>query len=137
MIVVDTNILAYQLLAQADPTMRGVAARLLAKERILLPVLWRHEFLNVLAGYAKARLLSLEDAEGAWYQAVSMAQHVEAEVDMMRALELSQECGISAYDAQFVALAEGANTVLITEDKRLRHAVGKRAVGMKEYLAAR
>lgn len=136
MIVIDTNVLAYQLLAQADPGMRAVASQLLAKERILMPSLWRHEFLNVLAGYTKVRQLDLVDAEGAWYQALAMVQHVEAEVDMMRALELSREFGISAYDAQFVALAEGANTVLVTEDKKLRHAVGNRATGMKEYLAA-
>jgi predicted nucleic acid-binding protein len=55
---------------------------------------------------------------------------------MARALELALELGVSAYDAQFLALAEAANTVLITEDKRLRLAAGKRARSMAEHLAA-
>lgn len=134
MIVVDTNILAYSILDQADPSIRRQAAKVL-QGQVLLPPLWRHEFLNMLANYAKAKLMSLSAAEDYWHQAVAIAQEAEAEVDMVRALELADELGISAYDAEFVALAEGADTILVTEDRRLRTAAGALAMSMKEFLA--
>jgi predicted nucleic acid-binding protein len=137
MIVIDTNILAYGILEQSDEGLRRQAHSVLdSARRILVPTLWRHEFLNILAGYAKTSALSLDDASRAWYQTVALAQDAEAEVDMIRALELSKQLGISAYDAQFIALAEAANTVLVTEDRRLRSAAGGRAVSMEDYLAA-
>jgi predicted nucleic acid-binding protein len=136
-IVIDTNILAYGVLTQGDPDLRRQAEALLQRaDRILLPALWRHEFLSVLSKYAKKELISMDDAIAAWFHTVALAQDSEAPVDMPRALQLSQELGVSAYDAQYLALAEDANTVLITEDRRLRAAVGPRAKSMEEYLAA-
>ena len=136
MIVVDTNILAYATLTVSDPELRRQAETLLAKaDRILVPGLWRHEFLNTLVNYAQGRHLSPEEAITTWYRTLALAQDSEAPVNMTRAFELSLELGISAYDAQFVALAEDANTVLVTEDRRLRKASGRRAMSMQEYLA--
>ena len=136
MIVIDTNILAYGALAQSEPGLRQQAQAVLnGKDRILVPSLWRHEFLNILSGYARRGFLSVSAAETYWYQAVATIQDVEAEVDMSRALELSVELGVTAYDAQFLALAEGAKAILVTEDRRLRIAAGPRAMSMQEYLA--
>ncbi|HXC64007.1 MAG TPA: type II toxin-antitoxin system VapC family toxin [bacterium] len=138
MIVIDTNVLAYKLLPESDAALRDRAKRLLeGDERILVPTLWRHEFLNILSGYLRAGLLDVEKATGTWYEACAFVESIEAEVDMARALELSKALGVTGYDAQFLALAEGANTVLVTEDKRLLRAAAGRAVSMREHLAAR
>lgn len=137
MIVVDTNVLAYRTLPGADPGLARLARQVLdLGPRLLLPSLWRHEFLNTLASTVKAGYMDLATAEQSWVGAVALAQDAEAPVDMMRALQLSQELRISGYDAQFLALAEAANTVLVTEDKRLRLAAGKRARSMAEHLKA-
>lgn len=137
MIVIDTNILAYHTLEQADPELCRQATRLMSgKTKVLLPSLWRHEFLNALCNYVKAGQMTLEKAQSHWYSTLAIAQAVEAEVDMVRSLALSKELRISAYDAQFLALAEAANTVLVTEDKRLRVAAGTRTRSMAEQLAA-
>ncbi len=136
MIVVDTNVLAYRTLPGVDPELARLSRQVLdLGPRLLLPSLWRHEFLNTLANTVKAGYMDLASAEHAWASAVALAQDSEAPVDMMRALQLSQELRISGYDAQFLALAEAANAVLITEDKRLRQAAGKRARSMAEHLA--
>jgi predicted nucleic acid-binding protein len=137
MIVIDANILAYGVLTQAEADLRRLAQAVLnGPEKVLLPALWRHEFLSVLSLQVKTRSLTLEEAEQAWTQTLALGSHAEAPVDMPRALALSAKLGVSSYDAQYLALAEGANTVLVTEDKRLRKAAGDRAVSMKEYLAA-
>ena len=135
MIVIDTNILAYGILAQSDPTKRAQVEKLLAREQVLVPVLWRHEFLNLLASYAKAGMVTLPVAEGTWRQAVATMQDAEGEVDFVRALEIAAQLNISGYDAEFLALAEGANTVLVTEDQKLRKAAPALALSLKEYLA--
>jgi predicted nucleic acid-binding protein len=137
MIVIDTNILAYLLLEQPEASLKQRAKRLLkAEDRVLLPALWRHEFLNVLSMAVKAGRMSLPEAVDAWFRALAVAEAAEAPVDLPRALEASLRFGISTYDAQFVALAEQSNTILISEDKKLRRAVGALAVSMEEHLAA-
>lgn len=136
MIVIDTNVLAYRFVDATDSPRRSLAERLLERERVLLPTLWRHEFLNVLVNCARIRQIDASQASRSWTDAIATAQDIEAPVDMARALDLALELRISAYDAQFLALAEAANTFLITEDKRLRLAAGKRARSMAEHLAA-
>ena len=138
MIVVDTNVLVYRTLRSADPALAALAAEVLDRGNgLLLPPLWRHEFLNALSTAIKAGMLDLALGVEIWASALALAQGSEAPVDMVRALELSRQLDISAYDAQFVALAEAANTVLVTEDRRLRQAAGSRAMSMRDHLATR
>lgn len=137
MIVVDTNVLAYGTLTVSDPVLRRQAEAISSgAEGILVPGLWRHEYLNTLVNYAQAEHLTLDEAMTAWYRTLALAQESEAPVNMTRALELSVELSLSGHDAQFLALVEEANTVLVTEDRRLRRAAGARAVSMEEHLAS-
>jgi predicted nucleic acid-binding protein len=135
MIVVDTNVLIYCSFQSSEPGL-AVKARALAKAeaRWALPGLWRHEFLNALCSYMRAGSLDSDQAWQLFAEALALYVHQESPVDMGRALELSGEYGISGYDAQFVALAEASNTVLVTEDQRLRRAVGDRAMSIDQYL---
>ena len=137
MIVIDTNILVYLSWQQDEARLNIEADQVLQKDsQVLVPPLWRHEFLNALSQTLKHGAFDLNQASKLWAQALALYESREAPVDLWRALELSQSLGLSTYDAQFVALAEHANTLLITEDRRLRQAVGNRALSMKEYLAA-
>jgi predicted nucleic acid-binding protein len=137
MIVVDTNILIYLSCPQEDQRLAADAGRVIAKAgNLLLPSLWRQEYLSVLSKFLGRKQISLEDAAKLWSQALALYEMSEAKVEMLRALELSQSLSLTTYDAQFVALAEHASTVLVTEDRRLRASVGKRALSMEEYLAA-
>ncbi len=130
MIVVDTNLVAY-LLIRSEHTER--ARRVWAIDRDwILPPLWRHELLSVLSSAVRAGT-PLDSARSVWHLAIEMMAPREHEVNMLRALELSRDLEISAYDAQFLALAEGLDLRLVTGDRRLRRAAGDRAMGMREF----
>lgn len=118
MIVVDTNVIAY-LLIEGDRTKR---ARSLWHDEPdwRVPPLWRHEFLNVLATFAKRGGADLADTTQLWTRAVKTIGSGEIEVDMSAALELAVTTEISAYDAQFITLARRLSVPLVTEDKKLR-----------------
>jgi len=116
-IVVDVNIVAYffiegertedaRTLWQTDPNWR-------------LPVLWRHEFLNVLTSYVRHGGADTPDVLILWRQAVDLLSDGEMEIDWKAALELAVREDISAYDAQYIVLAQTLDTVCITQDKVL------------------
>jgi predicted nucleic acid-binding protein len=116
-IVVDVNVVAY-FLVEGD---RTAAARDLARRDPdwRLPSLWRHEFLNVLATFAREGGATVTEARILWRRAVDVFESREQGVDMESALVLAAENRISAYDAQYIALARQLQTVCITEDRRL------------------
>lgn len=118
MIVVDTNIIAY-LLIEGDRTDR-VRSLWRDEPDWRVPPLWRHEFLNVLATFAKRGGADLADTTQLWGRAVDTIGSCEIEVDMSAALEVAVTTQISAYDAQFITLARRLSVPLVTEDKKLR-----------------
>ena len=117
MIVVDVNVVAY-FLVEGDKT--AVARDLLHRDPDWrLPALWRHEYLNVLATFAREGGATVVEARTLWRRAVELFGPREQTVDMELALALATENRISAYDAQYIALARQLQTVCITEDRRL------------------
>lgn len=130
MIVVDTNIIAH-LLIESE---RTAPARALWQNDPdwRVPTLWRHEFLNVLANYVRHGGMPAEDAHMVWDNAVVLIHRGETEFDLAGALELAITYDISAYDAQFVALAEELSVSLITADKRLLQKFPKIAVSVDQ-----
>ena len=118
MIVVDTNILVY-LFVQGPKT--KLAQRLLESDsRWILPVLWRHEFHNVLVTHVQTKRLSLDQAEGIWNRALDLLADSEREADLPLALRLAVDYKVSGYDAQFLALAYTLDAVCLSEDKTLK-----------------
>lgn len=117
MIVVDTNIVAFFLI-EGDKT--GLVRKLWEIDPDWrLPRLWQHEFLNVLATYARSGGMPAQEVRKIWQTAQNLFREMEYEVDMIAALELAIKHKISAYDAQFVVLARSLHTALVTEDRRL------------------
>ena len=132
MIVVDTNIVAYAMI-EGEKTL--FARRLREKEsRWRLPSLWRHEFLNVLSAYGRENRIAIPQLETLWGLAVSHFAAGESPVDMEKALKLAVQHRISAYDAQFVALAQTLNIPCITEDRRLQKTFPSTVRSMSEFL---
>ncbi len=134
MIVVDTNTIAYFYLntensAQAE----AVYTR---DPDWLAPMLWKSEFRNVLTLYLRRELLSLEEA-------LSIADRTEAEMASREfavltslVLELAAQSTCSAYDCEFVALAQQLDIPLVTADRRLRDAFPARAVSLEDFVQA-
>jgi predicted nucleic acid-binding protein len=60
----------------------------------------------------------------------------EHEPDAAAALAIALEHRISAYDAQYVALALQLKPLLITEDRKLQRALPEQAASLRSFLAS-
>jgi predicted nucleic acid-binding protein len=117
MIVVDTNVLAY-LYLPTDYT-ENAEGLLQHDPEWAAPTLWRSEFRNVLALYLRKNLLTLEQAVAIQAEAESLLHESEYMVNSLDVLRLVQQSKCSAYDCEFVALAQSLNVPLITMDKQI------------------
>lgn len=128
MIVVDSNVVAY-LYLPGEYT--EAAEELLEQDPDwAAPVLWRSGFRNILAGYLRRRLLTLQQACALQNEAEDLLAGSEFEVDSAAVLELVCDSDCSAYDCEFIALAIGLDSKLVTQDKKLLKAFPSRSVAL-------
>ncbi len=132
MIVVDVNIVAYFFIEGQYTT----PARDLWKKDPdwRMPPLWRHEYLNVLVSYVRHGGAQSNAMVQLWRQAVTLFRQADREIDWERALWLAIDRNISAYDAQYLALAEALDTFCVTQDKKLLQAFPQRACSLEQFL---
>ncbi len=133
MIVADSNLIAY-LLIQGDHT--PAAQAVLRRDPVwAAPLLWRSEFRNVLALYLRQKHLSLADALQYAEEAESLLRGNEYQVESGPVLRLAEQSGCSAYDCEFVHLAQELGLPLVTSDGRVLRAFPAVAVSMADYAA--
>lgn len=131
MIVADTNLIAY-LLIRSDQTPAAEAA--LRKDADwAAPLLWRSEFRNVLALYLRQGHLTLADALQYMQEAEGLLSGREYEVPSAPVLELSQRSGCTAYDCEFVHLAQHLGIGLVTSEGRVLDAFPDVAVSLQDF----
>ena len=131
MIVVDTNTIAYFYL---NSDKKEIAEAVNTRDPDwLAPLLWKSEFRNVLTLYLRRDLMSIEEV-------LSLAKQVEEEmaerelaVDSDRVLKLAEATSCSAYDCEFVALAQHLDIALVTNDKRVLKAFPATAVSLEDF----
>ncbi len=75
-----------------------------------------------------------EDALLTWDNAFALLRPREHEVDPHVILELAARLSISAYDAEYVALAEHLRVPLVTFDQKLQAAAPKTALSAEAFL---
>ncbi len=135
MIVVDTNVIHYcwvrgqntaiaQAVRRQDPDWHA-------------PILWRSEMRNVLAGYLRRGLLTRTQVVRilrAADQAMADGEHIVAD-DLV--LDIVAHTALTAYDAEFVALATGLGVPLVTADKAVLKAFPEQALTMEAFLTGR
>jgi predicted nucleic acid-binding protein len=133
-IVVDTNIIHYcwvrgqntevaQAVRQKDPEWH-------------VPVLWRSELRNVLTAYLRRGLLTRAQIVGILSiaeQALADGEHIISD-DLV--LDIVTSSTLTAYDAEFVALAAALSVPLVTGDKAVLKAFPDRALTMGAFLSA-
>ena len=118
MIVVDTNVVVYLAL---DTPQKQLAQRILdADPDWHAPFLWRYEFRNAAAQHMRSGGLTLRDALDAVRFAERLLSDKEHAVDSARVMRLVADSALSAYDCEFVALAQKLGVVLVTWDRRVR-----------------
>ena len=131
MIVVDTNVLVY-LLLPGEHTEQ--AERVLHRDPVwAAPLLWRSEFRNVLAVYMRQGRLSLDQALQFMDNAEILLQGREYTVSSVRVLSLVAGTRCSAYDGEFVALAQDLGLSLVTSDARLLAEFPATAIAMDVF----
>jgi predicted nucleic acid-binding protein len=132
-IVTDTNLLVY-LYVRGQHTER--AERVLARNpRWAAPLLWRSEFRNVLLGLVRRTALRFEDAVRIVADAEHWMSGREYTVASPDVLRLSARSGCSAYDCEFVALADDLEIPLVTTDRALLKAFPSLAVAPETFTA--
>lgn len=126
MIVVDTNILAYLYLPGKFTTRAETLLR--DHDQWAAPTLWRSEFRNILAGYMRRGAFELPHAIALQREAEALLAGSEHAVDSQAVLELVEQSDCSAYDCEFVALAQSLGIKLVTMDAKLLKAFPSTAI---------
>jgi predicted nucleic acid-binding protein len=118
-IVVDTNIIVH---LWTDTEETPLAQELLRTDsEWRAPALWRSEFRNAVALFMRHRSLPLDAAKEMVRSAEELMAGRDFMVDSSGVLDLVARSNCSAYDCEFVALAQGLKVPLITTDRKLEH----------------
>ena len=133
MIVADTNIISYLLL----PTSYSEAADRLYRTdpQWTAPVLWKSEFRNVLALYLRKQVITVGRALQLQELAESIMLNNEYDIASSQVFTLIVKSACSAYDCEFVALAEYLDCPLVTQDKKLLASFPSVAISIQDFFA--
>jgi predicted nucleic acid-binding protein len=132
-IVADTNLLIY-LYVRGQRTQESEAV--LQQEALwAAPLLWRSEFRNALIGLVRTDALQLEKALTIIDEAERWMIGHEYSVVSRQVLELASRSGCSAYDCEFVALAQDLEVPLVTNDRQILKAFPIIAISPSAFTA--
>ena len=134
MIVVDTNVLVYFWVEGSQSA--AVDAVLRKDPAWAAPALWRSEFRNALAMLVQRRLISLDVAHHFASQAEDRMAGREYGVITHEILALAGRSGCSAYDCEFVSVAQHLKVPLVTTDERVLRAFPAVAVRPDAFAAS-
>jgi len=117
MIVVDTNIITYLFVRG---THSAAVDRLVASESDwIAPRLWLDEFLNVLATQERKGLVDSTGANEMLSDALALMDGCSYAVPADRVLATARRTRCTAYDSQYITLAEDLGLQLFTFDKEI------------------
>ena len=132
MIVVDTNIISYLYIAGESSQQ---SENLLAFDSSwVAPRLWRSEFRNVLARFLRMNQLALDQILVIIHHVETLLCDSEYEVSSAHIMQRVENSSCSAYDCEFVALAEYLDIPLITADKKILRAFPEVAKTVESYI---
>jgi predicted nucleic acid-binding protein len=128
MIVVDSNVIAYCWI-HGERTVQAHRLRQLDPDWHA-PVLWRSELRNILAGYRRDG--SLDGGQVRLIMAAAEAGFAgrEHHLPSGRVFAVTESHRLSAYGAEFVALAEILGVPLVTEDRAILRSWPGRALSL-------
>lgn len=131
MIVVDVNIIAYLWIpGEMTPYAEAVLHR---DPHWVSCFLWRSEFRNILAGYLRRGQLTSIQVERCLYEAEwQMAGH-EYFIPSSLVMNKVTASSCTAYDCEYVALADDLKTILVTCDGKLLKEFPELTVSIKKY----
>jgi predicted nucleic acid-binding protein len=133
LIVVDVNVIAYLLIE--GPETAAVERLARVDPDWAVPLLWRSEWHSVLAGYLRRGELDRTAALECIDTARMLFEGREYLVDGAHVLSLVESSPCSAYDCEYVALAETLGVALLTYDRQLLDAFPDRTSTPADYLS--
>jgi predicted nucleic acid-binding protein len=86
-----------------------------------------------LATFVRHSGIEISDAIDIWQKSNLLLTPGERDVDMIYALRLATQNNISAYDAQYVALAMELGVPCVTEDQQVLETFPDIALSMQEF----
>jgi len=130
-IVADTNLIGYLFLESEHS---ALAEQVLRRDsEWAAPLLWRSELRNVLARYVRQRALSLAASQQIMDAALDLMAGREHVVDSGQVLQLAALSGCSAYDCEFVAVAQDLGVPLVTRDRQVLRAFPRVAMSLASF----
>ncbi|HSI34299.1 MAG TPA: type II toxin-antitoxin system VapC family toxin [Tepidisphaeraceae bacterium] len=133
MIVVDTNVVL-AVVVRSDATQAALAARSRDPERIV-PRLFVSEVLQSLLKYVVARSMDRDQALKAFKRATSLGKAGHAEAEPVDVLNTAIRLGLTAYDSEYVAMAELHGLRFVTLDGQVLKAAPGVAVTPTDFAA--
>jgi predicted nucleic acid-binding protein len=130
-IVVDSNVVAYFWI---NGPLTETAQQVWGKDpEWHVPLLWRSELRSILTGYLRDG--TLDAWQIAQVMAAAEATFADREhlVSSEKVFAIVGESKLSAYDAEFVALAEVLGAPLVTADRTVLRAFPDRALTMEAF----
>jgi predicted nucleic acid-binding protein len=131
-ICVDTNIICYRYMA--SPFSAGADAAWAKDPDWIVPILWRSEFRNALAGSIRQRSLTVEEASVIANLAEAMLDRKEFTVSTSAVLQLVSRSNCSAYDCEFVALAQAEGIRLVTANRQIMQEFPEVAISLRTFV---
>ena len=134
MIVVDASVLAWLWL---PGEMSDLAEAALKKDsEWAAPVVWRSEFRNVLSEFVRRGEIGEIDALKVMEGAELLLRGQEYAVPSDRVMQWAKKSERSAYDCEFVVLAEDLGAPFVTTDESLADAFPELAMHLSEFVAS-
>jgi predicted nucleic acid-binding protein len=132
-IVVDTNIICYRWISSPN---NAAAETVLAKDPLwIAPLLWRSEFRNILALAIRKRILAIDAAQDIMRKAEASLDGSEFAVSSDAVLELVARSKCTAYDCEFVALAQAEGVRLVTADRQIIQEFPEVAILLQKFVS--
>ncbi len=131
MIVVDTNVISYLFIP--GPNTQNARTLLLKDSEWISAILWKSEFRNVLALYLRRGHFALRKTLTLMHEAENLMRGNEYEVSSDKVMRLAAQSHCSAYDCEFVALAQDLGLPLITSDKMILKEFTDTAVSLQDH----
>ncbi len=132
MIIADANLIAYLLLKSEKS---GLAEQVFARDaEWYAPILWRSEVRNIIVNYIRHDLLALPEAQDVMEKAHAFFTDREYFVTSEHVLELAASSRCTAYDCEYVALAQQFSIPLVTADTQLIKAFPDIAISLEDFV---
>ncbi len=133
MIVVDTNVMV-RLVAGGEGG--AEAARLFQRDRAwAVPGILLSELRNVLVGFVRRGVMSPAQAVAMSDDAAVVLEDRVVNLSSAQVIDAALACGLSAYDAEFVALARMLGVPLATADQAILRSAPDVAVPLATLLS--